>query len=138
MRVGQTMANAKGRLAEAYTGPTGSKITDLGFSYSPRGEAADFWQKSTNSGGWYHVAATYWPTGPAGLLYTLTAPGLPAFTYNPDGEGRVLSVQAGSAYLVSNTQYNDFRSGWLPMVVTLGSGDSDTFTFDTNTGRMSQ
>ena len=31
-----------------------------------------------------------------------------------------------------------FRSGWLPMVVTLGSGDSDTFTFDTNTGRMSQ
>jgi len=38
---------------------------------------------------------------------------------------------------VSNT-HNDRRSGWLPMVVTLGSGDSDTFTFDTNTGRMSQ
>ncbi len=138
---GQTMANAKGRLAEAYTGTGSPKITDLGFSYSPRGEAADLWQWSTNSGGWYHVAGAYWPTGPTGLLNTLTAPGLPVFTYNPDGEGRVGSVQAGSAYLVSGTQYNDFRSGWLPMVVNLGaagSGDKDTFTFDTNTGRMSQ
>ena len=83
-------------------------------SYSPRGEAADLWQWSTNSGGWYHVAGAYWPTGPTGLLNTLTAPGLPVFTYNPDGEGRVGSVQAGSASLVSGTQYNDFRSGWLP------------------------
>ena len=135
------MANAKGRLAEAYTGTGSPKITDLGFSYSPRGEAADLWQWSTNSGGWYHVAGAYWPTGPTGLLNTLTAPGLPVFTYNPDGEGRVGSVQAGSASLVSGTQYNDFRSGWLPMVVNLGaagSGDKDTFTFDTNTGRMSQ
>ncbi len=60
----------------------------------------------------------------------------PLFTYNPDGEGRVGSVQAGSDYLVSSTQYNDFRAGWLPMVVTLGCGDSDTFTFDTDTGRI--
>jgi len=33
------------------------------------------------------------------------------------------------------------QSGWLPMVVNLGasgSGDSDTFTFDTNTGRLNQ
>ncbi len=32
------MSNAKARLAEAYTGTSGSKITDLGFSYSARGE----------------------------------------------------------------------------------------------------
>ena len=31
------MSNAKARLAEAYTGPSSGKITDLGFSYSARG-----------------------------------------------------------------------------------------------------
>jgi len=35
---GVAMANAKGRLAEAYTGPSTAKITDLGFSYSARGK----------------------------------------------------------------------------------------------------
>ena len=58
---------------------------------------------------------------------------------NPDGEGRVGAVQAGGAYLVSSTQYNDFRSGWLPMVVNLGAvGSGDFDTFDYNTGRLSQ
>ena len=33
------MSNAKARLAEAYTGTLSSKTTDLGFSYSARGEA---------------------------------------------------------------------------------------------------
>jgi len=130
---GAAMANAKGRLAEAYSGP--SKTTDLGFSYSVRGDVTDVYQSSTNSGGCYHTSAAYWANG---LMNTLIAPGLPAFTYNPDGEGRVATVLAGSLNLVSSTQYNDFRTGWLPQVVTLGSGDSDTQTFDTNTGRMTQ
>lgn len=38
---GQAMANSEGRLAEAYTGSSSSKVTDLGFSYSPRGEVTD-------------------------------------------------------------------------------------------------
>ncbi len=136
---GTAMANAKGHLAEAYTGS--SKTTDLGFSYSARGEVTDAWQKSPNSGGWYHVTAGYWSTGPAGLLNTLTVPGITSmFTYNPDGEGRIYSVQAGSSYLVSRTQYNDFDSGgpWRPQVVTLGSGDSDTVTFDFNSARVTE
>ena len=97
------------------------KITDLGFSYSPRGELADAWQRSTNSAGWYHVSGAYWPTGPTGLLNTLTVPGLPLLTYNPDGEGRIGKVLAGSAYLANSTQYNNFQSGWRPMVVNLGA-----------------
>ena len=138
---GQTMQNAHGRLAEAYTtGPTGSPIiTDLGFSYTKRGELADAWQWSTNSSGWYHTAATYWPNGPTGLVKTVTALGLPTWTYNPDGEGRINSVLAGANYLVSSTQYNNYLlPNWLPMIVNYGSGDKDTFTFDTNTGRMKQ
>jgi len=135
---GQTMHNANGRLAEAYTGTGSPKITDLGFNYTQRGELADAWQWSTNSTGWYHAAATYWPNGPTGLLNTLTALGLPTWTYNPDGEGRVNSVLAGTGNLVSSTQYNNYQSGWLPMIVNYGSGDKDTFTFDTNTGRKKQ
>ena len=49
---GVIMANAKGRLAQAYTGPSGSKITDLGFSYSARGEVVDVFQ------------STSWPPSP--------------------------------------------------------------------------
>ena len=85
---GNTMLNAKGRLAEAYTGS--SKTTDLGFSYSARGELTDVWQSSTHSGGYYHVAAGYWPTGPQGLVKTLVLlnasnqplSGLPTWTYH--------------------------------------------------------
>jgi YD repeat-containing protein len=62
------MSNAKGRLAEAYTGP--SKTTDLGFSYSARGEVADVYQKSPNSGGYYHVSATYWANGLQNTLFS--------------------------------------------------------------------
>jgi hypothetical protein len=56
---GVVMANAKGRLAEAYTGPSTAKITDLGFSYSARGEVVDVLQSTPHSGGYYRVSATY-------------------------------------------------------------------------------
>src|SRR5439155_22785986 len=64
---GTAMANAKGRLAEAYTGPSTSKVTDLGFSYSPRGEVTDTyaWTPHTTSApnGWLHTTGTYWENG---------------------------------------------------------------------------
>jgi RHS repeat-associated protein len=131
-----TVSNLKGRLAEAYTG---SRATDLCFSYSGRGEVADVWQKSANSGGWYHVTAGYQPTGPSGLLNTLNLnlSGYPYWTYNPDGEGRTLSVSATAGLnqitLATNALYN--YSG-APTSVTFGSGDVDSFTYDPNTGRM--
>src|SRR5580693_5586338 len=51
-----TMANAKARLAEAYTATTqnGTKITDEGFSYSVRGEAAGFYQLTPHSSPSYY------------------------------------------------------------------------------------
>ena len=58
---GVSMDNVARRLAEAYTGQ--SKTTDLGFSYSPRGEVTDVYQSTPNSGGYYHVSASYWPNG---------------------------------------------------------------------------
>ena len=129
-----SMAYAKGRLAEAYTGT--SKTTDLGFSYTNRGEAATVYQSSPHSGGYYHVAATYWP--PQGLLDTLNPnmTGIPTWTYTPEGEGRVNTVSASAGQNpVTATSYNGFSEA---TGVTFGSADSDAFTYDLKTGRMTQ
>jgi YD repeat-containing protein len=77
------------------------------------------------------LAASYYANG---LVDTLSGIGLPTLTYSPDGEGRVYSVRAGSGQNpLTSTSYNVFG---LPTSVSLGSSDSDTFGYDTNTGRM--
>ena len=135
---GVAMSYAGGRLAEAYTvaqntGCNAAKITDEGFSYSKRGEVAGVLESTPHSSGYYGVGATYWANG---LVDVLTGPALPTMTYTPDGEGRVNTVGASSGQNpVSSTSYNVFG---LPTAVTLGSGDSDTYSYDPNTGRMDQ
>jgi len=130
---GATMQYAKGRLAEAYTGSLSSKITDLGFGYSPRGEVADVYQSTPNSGGYYHVAGLYWENG---LLKQLSGVGLPNMTYTPEGEGRPYSVAASVGQSpVTSTSYNPYATP-PNVLLTLGSGDSDQFNYDSNTGRM--
>ena len=132
---GTSMSYAKSRLAEAYTGS--SKTTDLGFSYTTRGEVASVYQSSPHSAGYYNIGATYW--APQGLLDVLTpnmGSNIPAWTYTPDGEGRVNTVSANSGTNpVTATSYNGFSE---PTGITLGSGDSDAFQYDPNTGRMTQ
>lgn len=132
-----TMANPKNRLVEAYTCTScpGTKITDLAFSYSVRGETTDVYQSTPHSGGWYHVNGTYFANGALNTLSTNVS-GLPTITYGTDGEGRVSTVTASSGQNpVSSTAYN---YGSQVTDVTLGSGDSDHFTFDANTGRITQ
>ena len=128
-----SMANAGGRLAEAYTGSSSSKTTDLGFSYSARGELTDIYESTPHSSGYYHVSGTFWENG---LLKTLGGVGLPTLTYTPDGEGRVNTVSRSSGQNpVTGTAYNLF-SNPPNVTVTLGSTDSDSFNYDPNTGRM--
>lgn len=130
------MANAKTRLAEAYTctGACSSSTTDLFFSYSARGEVTDVWQSSTNSGGYYHLAGSYWANGAPNSLSGL--PSVPTFTYGLDGEGRVKTMSASSGQNpVTNTAYNVASQ---VTGVTLGSSDNDSFTYDPNSGRMTQ
>jgi RHS repeat-associated protein len=132
---GTAMGNAKTRLAEAYTciGGCSSKITDLGFTYSARGETTDAWESTPNSGGYYHPTTAYWPNGAIETLWIST---LPVITYGVDGEGRTSTVSANSGQNpVTVTSYN--AAGQVSGV-TFGSGDSDSFTFDPNTGRMTQ
>ena len=134
---GTAMANPKNRLVEAYTCTScpGTKITDLGFSYSVRGGVADAYEWTQHSGGWYHVSGTYWANGALNQLSTNIS-GLPAITYGVDFQGRTSTVNAGSGQSpVSSTLYNVASQ---VTDVTLGSGDSDHFTYDPNTGRMTQ
>jgi RHS repeat-associated protein len=134
---GIAMANAKGRLAEAYTCSASScttKITDEGFSYSARGDISDQYQNSPNSGGYYHASYTYFANGAMKTISGLAS--LPTFTYALDPEGRIsaLSDSTGKNVLASTT----YNTASQPTLITLGSNDSDAYTFDPNTSRMTK
>jgi len=126
---GVAMINPKAHLAEAYTATcqTCSKITDEGFSYTVRGEVSDEYESTPHSGGYFHSAATYWANG---ALQNLSAP-MYGVSYNVDGEGRVYSATGA----LTSTIYN---AASQPTAVTFDTGDSDTFSFDPNTFRMTQ
>lgn len=129
------MANGKSRLVEAYTCELScpTPTTDLGFSYSARGEIAAVYEKTPNSISYYVMSATYWANG---ALHTLGGlPTLPTLTYTPDGEGRpaIVTASAGQNPVVSTT----YNSASKPLSMTLGSSDSDSFTYD-SADRMTQ
>lgn len=132
---GVTMTGTAGRLAEAYTAPTsgGTKVTDEGFSYTARGEVADVYQSSPHSGGYYHTSATYFENGSLKVLSGV--PGVAAWTFSIDGKGRPYSVIGGTSVSLANSV--TYNSADQPLVTMLGLGDSDTYAYDGNTGRMS-
>jgi RHS repeat-associated protein len=139
---GVAMTYVKARMAEAYTAtsPTGTKITDLGFSYTVRGEISAVSESTPHSGGYYNMNAAYWPNGAFKQIGGLPQVGgvstMPTLTYTPDGEGRPAVVTASAGQNpVSGTIYN---TASLLTSMTLGSNDSDSFTFDPNTNRMTQ
>ncbi len=147
---GTTMGLTAGRLAEAYTcttcSPTPTKLTDIGFTYSARGELTNVYESTPHSGGYYQVSANYWPHGLLSNL-TLANTTLPTIYYGGttgtglDGEGRITTVTAssGTPTLAQNVIYT--TSGTTQPIgsltsVTLGSGDSDAFGYDPLTGRL--
>src|SRR5579859_2101921 len=137
---GVGMSDAEGRLAEAYTVLNGTRQTDLGFSYDGDGNVTQVWESTPNSGGYYKVnAATYWPNSLPETLQLLNNGGgalIPQISYNPNGEGRVGSTSvSGGQNPVTGANYNVFGE---PTSVSLGSGDSDSFGYDANTGRLTQ
>jgi RHS repeat-associated protein len=134
----QPASNTLGRLASAGTcqNPTcaGNWITFEDFSYSARGELTDVYEWTANSGGWYHVAQSYWASGaPSQLSGSI---GLPTVSYGVDGEGRTSAVSASSGQ--NPVTGVTFNAGSLPTQVNFGSGDTDIFAYDSNTLRMTQ
>jgi RHS repeat-associated protein len=135
---GAAMINAKSRLAEAYTSTcaTCAKTTDLGFGYSARGEVSDQYQTSPNSAGFYHENLLFWENGATLRRNGLSIPQV--ISYAPDGEGRISTVSLSN--FPSEVNQNPvtsttFNAASLPTAVTIGSGDSDAFTYDPNTLR---
>jgi RHS repeat-associated protein len=140
------MANAKTQVAEAYTCffPCSSKTTDIGFSYTVRGEVSDIYELTPHSSpSYYHVSQTYWPHGAASQLSS-NITGLPTISYGGtigstvglDGEGRITQVTAASGQNpVTGVAYNNSSQ---PTQVTFGSADTDIFAYDVNTMRMTQ
>jgi RHS repeat-associated protein len=136
---GQSMANAKSRLAEAYTTSgtcASSKVTDIGFSYNGRGDLTDVYQSTPHSGGYYHVSAAYWANGALQSLSGLS--GMPTFSFGVDGEGRISSVTAPPGYGQSPVTGTTYDTTNHKATATFGSSDSDVFTFDAATGRLSK
>ncbi len=113
--------------AEVYTGPTGAKITDEGFGYNEVGRPSEFYEATPSSGGYYAVTESWWP---GGQLASLSAPGVPTITYNPDTAGRVASISASSGQNPINSV--SYFPGQEVKTVTFGSGDSDTYALDAN------
>ena len=133
---GVALVNVRSRQAEAYTATcvTCTKITDVGFSYTARGEVSDVYQSTPHSGAYYHVTQTYWANGVPEQLSGL--PGLPAITNGVDGEGRLSTTSASTGQNpLTNTAYN---TASLATAVTFGSSDNDSFNYDPNTDRMTQ
>jgi RHS repeat-associated protein len=129
------LTNTLGRLIEAATDACSISgdpiVSDEWFSYTARGEVSDLYESTPHSGGYYHTTATYWANG---VVNQMTGPGGYATAYNLDGEGRVYSTPV-SVWALSSTAYNAASQSTQ---VTFAPGDSDTFTYDTYTNRMTQ
>ncbi len=142
---GVTVVNGKTHMVEAKTVNTSSPntiVTDEFFSYSPRGMVTDVYELTPHSGGYYHVNASYWPTGLPKTLSGIS--GVPAIYYGAngsglDGEGRITQITAASGQnpVTGATYSTGTASAPLGALtsVTFGSADSDSFTYDV-TGRL--
>ena len=111
------------------------------FGYDADGHTSDLWESTPNSGGLYHVTDQYYPNGAVNTLLAYNSSGvliggLPSMTYGVDGEGRPTTVTAGSGTNpVTSATYNSANQ---LTNLTFGSGDSDTYTYDPNSSRMTQ
>ena len=117
---------------------TSPYTTDLGFSYSARGEVTDTYESTPDSTTYFHASQTYLPNGgPNQLTGNI---GLPStITYGADGEGRPTTVSAsgGGQNPVTAAAYNLYASP-NQLQVTFGSADTDTFSFDPNTFHLNK
>jgi RHS repeat-associated protein len=136
---GVAMSNGKMHQVEAYTCSScpSTKLTDVGFSYTKRGELSDVYESTPNSGGFYHSNATYWANGAVNMLTAYNNANALVYGagWNLDGEGRVNSNYNTGSNPLSGTTYN---AASQPTQVTFSSGDSDSYSYDSQTNRMTQ
>jgi RHS repeat-associated protein len=133
---GVSPLNIGGRLMEVETDDCtwpvtlAHQITDEWFDYSVKGELTDVWESTLHSSGYYHTVTSYFPNGTLNTLGGI--PGQSAWTYGPEGEGRLNSAVQGTTNDVSTVTYN---AASQPLTLGYANGDSDTYSYD-STGRM--
>ena len=136
---GQTMLKATEKMAEAYTATSvnGTKVTDLGFSYSVLGQVTDLYESTPNSGGYYHTTATYYGNGAVNTLGGV--PGKPTWSFGLDPMVRfkTLSETSNCNGTCLSLIISAFYSLGRPITINYGSGDHDTFVYSTTTGMES-
>jgi RHS repeat-associated protein len=136
---GVTLTNVLGRVVEAETDscepwPPTTPITDEWFSYDARGENTDLYESTPNSGGYYHTNASYWANGSINTLSGV--PGLSGWTFVPDGEGRPFSATYNTSPAIDWVKSATYYPTNPQTTVTFGTGDTDVYSFDATTGRM--
>ena len=141
---GVTLTNQYGRLVEAETDdcswPVSSTsiITDEWFAYDKDGRMLNMWESTKHSTQYYQSTATFFANGAVNTLQ-LASPSKYTITFGLEGEGRLSTVTdtTTSTNLVTGATYYPAAN---PAVVSLtGSGpDNDAYTFDTNTGNVTQ
>jgi RHS repeat-associated protein len=139
---GVTLANQYGRLVEAETDDCTWPVTlahqrtDEWFAYDKDGRQTDIWQSTPHSTQYYHSVATFFENG-APQTVQLASPSLYTMTYTLDGEGRwnSLTDATNSKQLVYSTSINPDGQPSAINLVAAGQ-DNDAYTYDANTGRM--
>jgi RHS repeat-associated protein len=131
---GITVSNSYGRMAEAATSNCSTTLlTDFWYSYDKDGHQTDMWERTPNSGQYYHSTATFFGNG-APEAIKLASPSEYTSTYGLDGEGRPNKLVTYGETIVSGVTYN--AAGQATKVAIGSSSDSDAYTYDSNTGRM--
>jgi RHS repeat-associated protein len=144
---GLTLSNPKGRLIGALTAVNTIWPSLNGFSYDAAGEVTDYYQASSNSGGWYHVQQSYNPVGQRVVLQGFLNNGSALshyFWYDTyEGEGRQRGVADGTPgtsypYVWAATTYNPAGLPGALAMPGLGTGTWENFTYDSASNRMTQ
>ncbi len=137
---GVVVANAKTRIAEAYTATcqTCGKVTDEGFSYTKRGELANYLESTPNSAGYYSVPMSYWENG----VMKSFGPFLneDSLGFAVDGEGRTLDVHSlvHASTPVSGITYNTASQPTGLNTACNPTCSQISYLYDPNTLRMTQ
>ena len=141
---GVSLTNPYGRLVEAATDScqtthtTGTLLTDEWFAYDADGRILNMWESTPHSTQYYQSTATFYGNGAVNTL-TLASPSLYEMTYGLDGEGRwnTLKDTTSNIQIVTGATYYPTAN---PAVISLTgtTPDSDSYTYDVNTGSMQE
>jgi RHS repeat-associated protein len=134
---GIAMQYANGYLAEAYAGSPSTKINDMGFSYSKRGELATTYESKPNATTYISAAYTYDGIGNV-TGFSSSLSGMPSLSFSYNGQGQlnqVTSSDPNNPVWANNLFYN--ADGGLNSA-HFGTATSaiNQYGYDNNTGNL--